>query len=186
MNKKVSIRNKRPKTKDKNLSLKVSSPLTRPLTSFFKDLRDELKHYSIFLKIILLCSLGIALDLLSRSLEHSKIESSVPFSTVVSTINVVGIGFIISSIIMIGFTIITPFIVDKFSNIFYLKNSASTSDENEEDSKIFHEYFLEISKLNEKMEKEQKEIEQIKSETFQIAYETQEALSILRSKVGMN
>lgn len=137
-------------------------------------------------RIFLVLSFGIILDLLSEYLKYSKTESIVLVPTLISTINIIGIGFIISSIVMIGLNVISPFLVEKFSNILTLKSSKSSFEQSAEDSEIYHEYFMEISELNKKMEKEQKEIERIKSETYQIAYETQEVLSILRSKVGIN
>ncbi len=206
MKKKVSSGNQRRKSKNKELpisqrkdsfivetkeeksSLNVNSNVASPLlTRFLSLIFDDTSQHWIILKILLHLFLGFILTLLSESLAHSKTESLILFPTLVSTINLIGIGFIISSIVMIGFTVITPFLAEKLSNVLNLKNSNLSSDQNDdEDSQIFHKYFLEISELNKKMEQEQKEIDQIKSETYQIAYETQQVLSILRSKVGIN
>jgi len=194
MNNKMPNRSKQSKVKKNSpISDKVAGhvdkekPVTvRVLNRLLNLIFNEFNHYSILFKIFLLFALGFTLDLLSETLEHSKPESLILFPTLASAVNVVGIGFIISSVVMVGFTIITPFLEKKLTDILNIKRSQSTSDQNDEDSEIFHEYFLEISTLNKKMEKEQEEIEQIKAETYQIAYETQEALSILRSKVGMN
>lgn len=151
------------------------------LSFHLRNISFSLKLWTIGISYLLL---GFILNLVSASLEHASTQSFVVMPTLASTLSIIAIGLIVSSIVMIGFTAISPFLAEKFSKD--LKNADMESAANDESSEIIHEYFSEIFNLNRKMEQEQIEIEQIKSETSQIAYETQEILSVLRSKVGMN
>ncbi len=58
------------------------------------------------------------------------------------------------------------------------------SDISPEDYKVIKVCFTEIYDLNKKIEKEQEEIDALKADTNELAYETQKVLSILQDKVG--